>query len=246
MSRTLPTACVVFHVVIPLLLGACASQESKNGDVAQKLQAIAIDANQLSGSPRKIIKQLNKLSKASNAQSGGGVNIVFDRAVDPDNCTMTIFRSGEPLAKWLQTVCRSCGATYQIRGNKVVIELLPISDKQTVDLAAILPEGMAEACFEFRSKQRGNRLELGEKLLELLPKSRVTWSEEVPMHQFVSHDYESPSYKLYKKDVLILLGDPDKNVNNQIFRYSLEPHGKATLSVNFDEYEYVVDHILIY
>jgi hypothetical protein len=60
------------------------------------------------------------------------------------------------------------------------------------------------------------------------------------MHHFVSYDYERPSYKLYKRDVLGLLGEPDRNVNNRRFYYSLQPGGTMLwqLGVDFGEHEY--------
>jgi hypothetical protein len=81
---------------------------------------------------------------------------------------------------------------------------------------------------------------LGEKLFDLLPHSPVTWSKEAPMHHYVSYDFEHPNYKLYKRDVLALLGEPDRTVNNQQFFYSLNRHGnlKWELGVDFGKHDY--------
>jgi hypothetical protein len=41
----------------------------------------------------------------------------------------------------------------------------------------------------------------------------------------VTFDYQNPNYKLYKKDVLLLLGEPDRNVNNERFCYAIRRPG---------------------
>jgi hypothetical protein len=63
------------------------------------------------------------------------------------------------------------------------------------------------------------------------------------MHHFITYDYSRPSYKLYKRDILFLLGEPDRNINNQKFCYSLRKHGRgyAELAVEFGDYDYTIN-----
>jgi hypothetical protein len=209
----------------------------------QKLHTIVIPNEHLSGSPKEIIAQLNKLSRKYDAVDHTGVRIVFDPAIDSEACSSGIFCPGKPLGNWLQQVCESCGSRYRVEGDRVVIELLPLSDKHTPDLESSLTNGIVELCREFRAKRGEDRFTLGEQIFRLLPRSRITWQKEVPMHIYTSYDFNHPSYKLYKRDVLYLLGEPDRNVNNETFYYSLRSKRSALaeLSVEFGKYEYAIN-----
>jgi hypothetical protein len=48
---------------------------------------------------------------------------------------------------------------------------------------------------------------------------------------------------LYKRDVISLLGPPDRNVNNERFYYSLCPRGAMTweLGVEFGKHDYAIN-----
>ncbi len=226
------------------LIGCAVSQPpGQTESSSQKLQTVVIPNERLCGLPRQIVAQLNKLSRKCDVPDHKGLRIVFDPAVDSECCNSAIFRRGEPLANWLQDVCGSCGSRYRIEGNRIVIELLPISEKQTPNLETQLTNGIVDLCQQFRAKRGQERFTLGEQIFDLLPRSPVTWSKEVPMHHYVSYDFRHPSYTLYKKDVLLLLGEPDRNVNNEVFGYSLRPRGAgfAELSVEFGEYDYVIN-----
>jgi hypothetical protein len=230
-------------ICLAMCLVGCASQPASHRDAAERLQTIRIQDEKVSGSPKQLVKQLNKLAKKYDLPLHEGVAIHFDPAVDNECCDLTMFRKGEPLANWLQDVCKSCGSKYRVVGGKIQIGLLPISEKQTPNLESSLTNGLAQLCQQFRSKRGRDRYELGEELFELLPHSPVTWSKEAPMHLYVSYDSEHPNYKLYKRDVLALLGEPDRNENNQKFYYSLTPRGdlKWELGVEFGEHDYVED-----
>lgn len=228
-------------VFLSICLFGCAVQRTSDQGPSQKLQTIRIADEKISGSPKQIVKQLNKLGKTYDVPLHEGVSIRFDPAVDGDCCDLTIFRKGEPLVKWLVDVCEACGSTYRVTGSEVLIELLPISGKQTSNLESSLTNGMAEICRQFRANRGRDRYELGKRLFELLPHAPVTWSKESPMHHYVSYDLDHPSYKLYKRDVLVLLGEPDRNVNNRQFYYSLNARGNLRweLGVQFGKHDYV-------
>jgi hypothetical protein len=124
-----------------------------------------------------------------------------------------------------------------------VIELLPLSNAYTPELESHLTNGIVELCRQFRAKRGQERFALGEQIYPLLPRSPITWQKEMPMHVYISYDFEHPSYKLYKRDVLLLLGEPDRNVNNETFCYSLRPKRSAfaELSVDFGSYDYAIN-----
>jgi hypothetical protein len=210
---------------------------------AKKLESIVIKDYHLDGSPKENVEQLNRLAKKYDFPTHEGVVISFDPAVDARNCTTTSRRETKPLGRWLQDVCDSCGSRYRVDGTNVVIELLPISEKRTANLETRLTNGMAELCREFQSKRGQERFGLGEEVFRLLPRSPVTSSKDIGSGTIVTYDYRNPSYKLYKKDVLFLLGDPDRNVNNERFCYSLRPSGAAVaeLSVEFGKYDYAIN-----
>jgi hypothetical protein len=209
----------------------------------QKLHSIVIPSERLSGTPKEIVAQLNKLSRRYDAADHTGVRIVFDPAVNAESCTLGIFCRGEPLANWLQQVCGSCGSRYRVESDCVVIELLPLSEKHTPDLERHLTNGIIELGRQFRAKRGQDRFALGQQIYRLLPCSPITWQKEEPMHLYTSYDFEHPSYKLYKRDVLLLLGEPDRNVNNELFRYALSPRGldSSELDVEFGKYDYAIN-----
>ena len=88
-----------------------------------------------------------------------------------------------------------------------------------------------------------DRFGLGEQIFRLLPHSPVTSSKDIGTGRIVTYDYENPNYKLYKKDVVLLLGEPDRSVNNERFCYSIRPSGAgfAELSVEFGKYDYAIN-----
>ena len=143
----------------------------------------------------------------------------------------------------LDSVCKSCGSKYHIDGTNIVIELLPLSEKQTTDLEAHLTNGIVKLCQEFRSKRGQDRFELGQQLFALLPHSPVTSSKDIGTGTIVTHDFQHPSYLLYKRDVLHLLGEPDRNSNIETFAYSLRPKkaGFAELCVEFGKYDFAIN-----
>jgi hypothetical protein len=75
-------------------LFACAGKPgiSASQSVSQKLRTLVIQDKQLSGSPKEIVAQLNKLSKNYDTPEHKGIRIAFDPAVDAECCSMTIFR----------------------------------------------------------------------------------------------------------------------------------------------------------
>jgi hypothetical protein len=208
---------------------------------SEKLHTVVIEDKQLSGSPKAIVAQLNRLSKKYDTPEHKGTWISFDPAVDAECCSMTIFRGGEALVNWVEDVCVSCRARYSAKGDKILIEVLPLSEGWTPNLEVGLTNGMAEVCRQFRSKKGQDRYQLGEQLFRMLPRSAIVWEKEVPMHHFVSYDTEQPSYKLYPRDVIALLGEPDRNVNNEKFYYSLRPGGDMLweLGVDFGKHDFV-------
>ena len=139
-------------IVLNLCAGGRGTQRCSAGEISEKLQRISIQHEKLDGSPKEIVKQLNKLSKKYDLPQHQGVTIRFDVAVDSECCATTIFRKGEPLVNWLRDVCDCCGAQYRVDGKNVVIELLPISEKQTPNLQASLTNGMARICAAVSSK----------------------------------------------------------------------------------------------
>lgn len=243
MVKALVIAALIFGLVGSSLVGCASSPTGQAQRPEQKLHSIVIPNERLSGSPKEIVAQLNRLSRRHDAIEHRGVRIIFDPAVDAEACTLTIFRGGEPLADWVQQVCGSCGSRYRVEADRVVIELLPISDKRTPDLENQLTNGIVELGREFRAKRGQDRFALGQQIYRLLPCSPITGQKEMPMHLYISYDYDHPSYRLYKRDVLHLLGEPEWNVNNQLFRYALLPQGldSAVLSVEFGGYEYVIN-----
>jgi hypothetical protein len=234
---------LVFQTALATCILGCAGKTGKDTSqsASQKLHTVIIQEKQLSGSPKEIVAQLNKLIRKYDNPEHKGVRISFDPAVDAECCNTTLFRGGEPLVNWVKSVCRSCRSHYTVKGDHIIIELLPLSRKQTANLEAGLTNGMAEVCKQFRSKRSQDRYDLGEQLFRLLPHSPVVWENEVPMHHFVSYDTSRPSYKLYQRDVLALLGQPDRNINNEKFYYSLRPGGSMLweLGVDFGEHDYV-------
>jgi hypothetical protein len=136
-----------------------------------------------------------------------------------------------------------CGSRYRIDGSNVVIKLVPILEKETPDLETSLTNGIVELCREFRAKRGQNCLALAEQIFRLLPHSPVTSSKDIGSGTVVTYDYRNTNYKLYKKDVLVLLGKPDRNVNNERFCYALRPAGAAfaELSVEFGKYDYAIN-----
>jgi hypothetical protein len=211
---------------------------------AQQLQTIILPKEKLSGSPKQLIARLNKLSRKYDTANHQGVHIVFDPAVDSECCLILgISCPGEPLGKWIQEVCGPCGARYRVEADRVVIELLPLSERQTPDLESHLTNGMVELCRQFRARRGQERFALGEQIFHLLPQSPITSRKEVPGHLYLSYDSDHPSYKLYKKDVVQLLGEPDRNINNETFCYSLRPKGKrvAELYFEFGKYDYAIN-----
>lgn len=229
------------------LLGAfagwCAIGQATNPDAARKLQSIVIPDPKLERTPMEIVAHLNELAKKYDLPTHQGLAIRFDAAVDSECCGLSVFRGGEPLINWLKDVCNSCGSTYRIDGTNVVIELLPISEKQTPNLEARLTNGMVELCRQFRAKRGQDRFELGEKIFRLLPRALITSSKDIGTGTIVTHDYRNTDYKLYKRDVLLLLGRPDRNVNNEEFYYALRPadSGSAELTVEFGRYDYAIN-----
>ncbi len=232
--------------IVAIFLAGCERRESADSNGSQKLQTIIIQDEKLEGSPKEIVAQLNRLAKKYDQPTQEGIAIRFDPAVDGECSSMSIFRGGEPLSNWLKAVCDSCGSKYRVDGTNIVIELVPLSEKRTANLETYLTNGIVELCREFRSKRGQDRFGLGEQIFRLLPQSPETSSKEVFSGTIVTYDYRSPSYKLYKKDVLVLLGEPDRNINNQRFCYSLRPTGDtyAELSVEFGEYDYAVNPFL--
>ncbi len=229
--------------VLAALLAWHASAQPTSPDPARKLQSIIIPAPKLERTPREIVAQLNELAKEYDLPTHQGLAIRFDAAVDSESCGLSVFRGGEPLINWLQDVCNSCASTYRIDGTNVVIELLPISEKQTPNLETRLTNGVVELCRQFREKRGQDRFKLAQKIFQLLPHSPVTSSKDIGTGKLVTHDYRNPDYKLYKKDVLLLLGKPDRNVNNETFYYALRPAGGgfAELSVEFGKYDYAIN-----
>jgi hypothetical protein len=209
----------------------------------QKLENIVIENHHLDGSPKSNVKQLNTLARKYDLPTHQGVLIKFDPAVDSESCTTTSRQETKSLGRWLQDVCDVCGSRYRIDGSTVVIELLPISEKETPNLEAFLTNGIVELCREFRSRRGQDRLALAEKIFRLLPHSPVTSSKEIGSGTIVTYDYGNPNYKLYKRDVLLLLGKPDRNVNNELFCYAVRPAGvrSGELSVEFGKYEYAIN-----
>jgi len=222
---------------------AISRPQGQTEPTTQKLQTIVIPSEQLSGSPKEIIAQLNKLSRRYDAIDHKGVHIVFDPAVNSQSCDLTIFCRGEPLGNWVQQVCGSCGSRYRVEADHVVIELLPLSEKRTPDIETHLTNGLFELCQQFRAKRGQERFALGEQLYDFLPRSLVTGQKEEPNHLYISYDFKHPSYTLYKRDVLLLLGEPDRNENNETFYYSLHPRGSqlAELFVEFRDYDYAIN-----
>jgi hypothetical protein len=143
---------------------------------AEKLKNITIENHHLDGSPRANVEQLNALAKKYDFPTHEGVLIKFDPAVDFENCSTTSREETKSLDLWLQDICKVCGSRYRIDGSNVVIELLPISEKQTPNLEAYLTNGIVELCREFRSKRGQDRFALAEKIFRLLPHSPVTSS----------------------------------------------------------------------
>ena len=233
--------CILFFIlqILVVLVPGCASVHTADAPPSEKLLTIVIPDHTLNGSPKQIVTQLNKLTKKYDLPTHEGVAIRFDPAVDSQCCTLGIFRGGEPLTNWLKDVCEACGSKCRFDDAGVIIELLPLSEKQTADLEAHLTNGLAELCKQFRSKRGQERYALGEELFQLLPHSPVTWEKGT----LVSYDYEHPNYILYKKDIISLLGKPDRNVNNEHFYYSLRPRGAIIweLGVEFDEHEYMTN-----
>jgi len=207
---------------------------------SQKLQAIKIADEKLEGTPKKIVEQLNRLSKKYDLPTHQGVDIRFDPAVNSEPSGLSIFRPGQPLSFWLQDVCDACGSRYRPEGLHVLIELLPLPDKSTPNLEAHLTNGMAQICVDFRSKRGADRYALGEQLFKLLPHSPVTSRKDIGTGAIVTFDYEHPSYKLYKRDIILLLGEPDRNINNETFYYSLRPDKRMIweLGVEFGKHDY--------
>ena len=99
---------------------------------------------------------------------------------------------------------------------------------------------MAQICIDFRSKRGADRYALGEQLFKLLPHSPVTSRKDIGTGAIVTFDYEHPSYKLYKRDIILLLGEPDRNSNNETFYYSLRPDKRMIweLGVEFGKQDY--------
>jgi len=228
-------------LALSLIMGGRAQSEQTNLAVSQKLRTITIANEKVEGSPKEIVARLNELAKKYDTPTHKGVRIRFDPAVDSQCCSLSIFRQGEPLINWLQDVCAACGSRYRVEDSQVLIELLPISGKRTANVEGNLTSGMAQICQDFRSQRGKDRYALGEKLFRLLPHSLVTSEKDIGTGTIVTYDSDRPSYKLYKRDIMQLLGEPDRNVNNEHFYYSLRPGGSMIweLGVDFGEHEYV-------
>lgn len=219
-------------------LTGCITHQTSDTSPTDKLQSIRIRKDQLSCTPKEIVAQLNRLSKKYDFPNHTGVNIRFDPQVDSEPCSMAIASQGRTLQDLLSSVCESCGSRFEIVHNVILIKLSPLSEKQTPNLDASLPSGVMEICQKFRAAPGKDRSGLARQLFEVFPHSPITWQKDVPMHSYRSYDYEHPSYVLYKRDVIILLGPPDRNVNNQRFFYSA---GRWEFGVEFGRYDFVIN-----
>lgn len=236
---------VLLASIFAFLLG-CSNGQQADTDGSRKLRRIIIGEKKLEGTPKEIVAQLNILARKHDVPTHEGITIRFDPAVDSQCCGMSISRGGEALVCWLQDVCDACGSSYRVDGTNVVIELLAMTKKQTANIEATVPKGMVALCREFRLKRGQDRYELGKQLFRLLPRSLVTSSKDIGSGTLVTYDYQKPNYKLYKADILFLLGKPDRNVNNERFYYSLHPTRVefAELSVEFGKYDYAINPAL--
>jgi hypothetical protein len=237
-----PVLILLFLLGVFGFFPGCSSEQQAGTVLPGKLRVVIAD-EKLEGSPKEIISQLNILVRKYDEPTHEGITIRFDPAVDSQCCSLSIFRRGEPLVNWLRDVCEACGSSYRVDGTNVVIAPLPISEARTANIEAHLPNGMVGLCREFRSKRGQERFRLGEQLFQLLPRSPVTSSKDIGTGTIITYDYQKPSYKLHKRDVMSLLGQPDRNVNNERFCYSLRPDGGgfAELSVEFGKYDYAIN-----
>src|SRR5436190_11112079 len=113
-------------ICMPGILVACATPKAPYQSSSEKLQSIRIAKEQLSGTPKEIVAQLNKLSKKYDFPSHTGVRIRFDSEVDSEPCGSTIFLEGKPLQEWLEQVCGSCDSRYEVVEDVIIIKLLPL------------------------------------------------------------------------------------------------------------------------
>jgi hypothetical protein len=230
----------ILLLVVGVVAVGCSDSRQAGSHPSRKLKSVVIQEEKLEGSPKEIVAQLNTLARKYDTPAHQGVVIRFDPAVDAQCCSLGIFRRGEPLRSWLQAVCDACGSRYRIESGEVVIELLALSETRTANLEAHLPQGMAELCQQFRSKRWQERYTLGEELLRLLPHLPVTSKKFIGSGTIVTYDHEHPTYKLYRRDILAILGEPDRNSNFQKLFYSLreDEHRLWELEIDFGKYGY--------
>ena len=76
----------------------------------------------------------------------------------------------------------------------------------------------------------------------MLPRCPKTWEKDIGTGTLTGYDYSKPNCVLYKKDILKLLGKPDRNSNNQKWYYWLRPPGSriCEMTVDFGAQDYAI------
>ena len=79
------------------------------------------------------------------------------------------------------------------------------------------PPGFAELAQKFKAKDGRDRRAEGEAIQTLLPRCSKTWEKDIGTGTLMSFDYEHPSYKLTKQELLHALGQPDSSYNDTVW-----------------------------
>ena len=79
------------------------------------------------------------------------------------------------------------------------------------------PPEFVECAQKFRARAGLNRRAEGEKIQTLLPCCPKTWEKDIGTGTLMTFDYEHPSYKLTKPELLRALGQPDSSYNDIVW-----------------------------
>jgi len=201
-----------------------------------------IERDALSGSPRELVQQLNTLARTRTSGKDSGVTVSFAPDVDQDCRSMTIATAGKSLGYVLRHICNSCGLVIREAGTNVVIFLPSLPEQETKNLESHVPAGLPKLCAQFRELTGENRYAVADQMSPFLPRCPKTWEKDIGTGVLTGYDYKNPSYVLYKRDVLKLLGTPDRHSNNRKWYYILEPSSsmRRELCITFHEHDYAV------
>jgi hypothetical protein len=140
--------------------------------------------------------------------------------------TVTVQQTEVRVPEMVITLPLSTGAIW-VRANTKVLYFSKYSRSDSQKVAAWLekakapPADLKEQARKFLRAPNENRYEIGEAIFRLLPRCPVTWRKEIGTGTLVSYDYSSPTYFLFKRDVIRLLGSPDTTDEDNL-TYTIE------------------------